>query len=527
MKQASLADRISSAKIHKQRGEYDSAITELEEVLSCQPGNIESHLLMGLIYQEKMQYDSALREFRVALELEPGNSRIHILLGNIHNLQGDYLLAEKEYKRTIESKTKDSQEAHFELGKIYEKQNRYQEAIKEYENSVELEFRKEPLLHLVQLSRFIGEFQLIERWTLRGLKTIPEEDLFFRNILLNELEMAQKKVILSSQIRSFTITLTNRCNLSCLACEARRYTWEMPEKTIKEIIGLFPYLEYIMWQGGEVFLVDYFDDILKESKYFPNMKQLIVTNGTLFSEDLIEKLVLLPDIVLAISVDGVNKETYESIRRGAKFEKLISDIKLINSMRRQYKSNMHLHLNVTIMRSNYHQLLDFLEFAKEYGFSTVLFRPVQGNFDSQENIFNNRDEKSLSQIAEMISEVENRARRYNIALDNRIPAFGLPHPEKNQTKANNIQTDNKKVLCYAPWLRLYISWDGNVYPDCMCVWPYDTGIANVKRDAIKDIWNNEGMQIYRRKIIDNDYMDICSSDCSSGNIPRRYLMFNR
>ena len=522
-----LMNRLALAKAYKEKRDYDSAIKELKKILSRQPINVESHLLLGLIYQEKMQYDLALGEFKIALELDPDNSSVFTLIGNIHNLQGNHSLAEREYRRAIDLKAKNRAEAHFELGRIYENQERYDQAIKEYEISLELEYKKDSLLRLIQLYRFIGRCEFIEKRVLDGLKSVPEEDLFFRNILLNELEMAQQRTVLSSKIRSFTITMTNRCNLNCLACEARRYTWEMPRKTIKEIMEFFPYLEYIMWQGGEVFLVDYFNDILEETKRYPNIKQLIVTNGMLFSEDLIERLVLLPAMVLAISVDGVTKDVYESIRRGAKFEKLIENIKLINLMRRQHNSSMYLHLNVTVMKSNYHQLLDFVEFAKEYGFSSVLLRSVQGNFDSQEKIFNNRDEEALNQIAKMIVEVENRARRYKIALDNRIPVPGLPYPEKMQEKTIDVENRNKKLLCYAPWQRLYVSWDGNVYPDCMCVWPYDMGIANVKRASIEDIWNNEGMQLYRKKIRDNDYMDICSPDCIAGNIPERYLKFNR
>ncbi len=504
------------------------AIKELETVLSFEPQNAEAHILLGLVYQEKMQYDLALENIRIALKLDPLNGTILTLMGNIYNLRGQYELAEKEYKKAIELKAKNSDDAHFELGRIYEMFNKYNDAIGEYELSLDIGYRKDALLKLIQLYRLTGRCESIEKRVADSLKEVPKEDVFLRNLLLNELEMAQGKTILSSKVRSFTITLTNRCNLSCSACEARRYKWEMPRKTAEEIMAFFPYLEYIMWQGGEVFLVDYFSDILEETKRYPNIKQLIVTNGMLLSEDLIEKLVIQPSVVLAISVDGVTKDSYENIRKGASFEKLISTINVINSKRKQHNSDLHLHLNVTIMKSNYHQLLDFIEFAREYGFSSVLFRPVQGNFDSEENIFYNRDDDALNYMAAINCSLIEKAREYKIALDNRIP---VP-PNSSALDANNKnvcmgQDGCKKIMCYAPWQRLYISWDGNVYPDCMCVWPPDDGIANVKKASIKDIWNNEGMQFYRRKLLDNSHKDICSPDCIAGNIPERYLKFNR
>ena len=416
----------------------------------------------------------------------------------------------------------------FMLGQNYEGLNRFEEAVKEYRKSLETEFRRETAIRLIQLCRVMGEDKIIEEQATLYLKRVPEDDIFFRNILLNELEMAQKKIVLSSKIRSFTITLTNKCNLACHACEARNYKWQMSEDTIKEIMEYFPYLEYIMWQGGEVFLMDYFSDVLEQVRRYPQIKNLIVTNAMLLPEATIERLVRLPELVLAISVDGTTKDVYEGIRNGASFDRLIENINLLNKLRRSYNSNTRLHLNVTVMKSNYHQLLDFVEFAREYGFYSVLLRPVQGNFNSPENIFVNCDQEALGFINNNISEVIERSKNYQIILDNRIPYSApgqlkpTPEKDKKEPRANHL-----KLLCYAPWQRLYISWDGNVYPDCMCVWPPDDGIGNVKRNSINEIWNNEGMQTYRKRMIAYDYRDICSKDCVCGNIPERYLLFNK
>ncbi len=417
----------------------------------------------------------------------------------------------------------------FLSGQNYEGLGRFDEAIREYRQSLDAEFRKEVSLKLIQLCRRIGKNDVVEQRALNDLKLVGEDDLFFRNILLNELEIARKKTVLSSKIRSFTVTLTNRCNLACRACEARNYKWQMPRETINEILEFFPYLEYIMWQGGEVFLTDYFEDILEKARDYPNIKNLIVTNAMLLSEETIEKLVRLPELVLAISVDGTTKNIYEGIRIGADFDKLLRHLGFLNSLRRQHNSNTRLHLNVTVMKSNYRQLLDFIEFAREHGFYSVLLRPVQGNFNSPENIFIHQDKEALDFINEVMGEVIERAEKYRIILDNRVPysnrkcAPGADKRDKKDNKVNN----RTRLLCYAPWQRLYISWDGNVYPDCMCVWPADHGIGNVKMNSIKEIWNNEGMQLYRRKILESNYTDLCSPDCICGNIPERYLMFNK
>ena len=64
----------------------------------------------------------------------------------------------------------------------------------------------------------------------------------------------------------------------------------MPEKTVDELVGLFPYLEVINWQGGEVFLVDYFEGLMNKASEYPNLKQQVVTNGSLLNERWAAKL---------------------------------------------------------------------------------------------------------------------------------------------------------------------------------------------------------------------------------------------
>ncbi|MBU1124939.1 MAG: radical SAM protein [Candidatus Omnitrophica bacterium] len=419
---------------------------------------------------------------------------------------------------------------HFKLGQNYEELHRFDEAIAEYTTSLAIEFRRDVLIRLIQVCRGTGRRELLEKTAARALATTPEQDVFLRNIILNEQEMAQGKIVLESKIRSFTITLTNRCNLACKACEARQYQWDIPRKTIDEIIEYLPYLEYIMWQGGEVFLMDYFGKILEQTKRFPQIKQLIVTNAMLLSQDLIEELVAQPDMVLALSVDGTTKEIYEDIRCGAKFEKLISVIETINRLRRAHGSLLRLHLNVTVMRSNFFQLVDFIEFARGYGFYSVLLRPVQGNSDNLENIFRRKDKDALAHIERVIDEVTVRAKSYDIILDNRLPRVSPAHSVDTvpvSSGSGEKPAQDTRMLCYAPWQRMYISWGGNVYPDCMCNWPLDKGIANVDRESIHDVWNGEGMQTYRRRLLKGDYAGMCTQDCVEGRVPQRYLFLNK
>lgn len=332
---------------------------------------------------------------------------------------------------------------------------------------------------------------------------------FFENKKLNQLEIEQKKIVLKSKITSMVVTLTTRCNLSCIMCEEIKIPWDIPERTIKEIISLLPYLEQIIWQGGEVLILDYFKDFLEEARRHPNLYQSIITNGLAINEKLAPMLVR-DNMELTFSIDAATKELYESIRRKAKFEVLLESIKLVNDLRKKQKlKNMSFRMHVVVMNSNYKELEKFVDFAKEHEFDALHLMPIWGNVETEENIFYRQNKKALDYIKENIAQVEEKARFYQINLLNSLPYSGNSHEGKTQDKVVE-----KNLLCHMPWKRMVINPAGYICPACHC----RQMVGNVSESTLSDIWNNEGMQEYRRKIAAGDYGDLCNSDCVKGVI---------
>lgn len=45
-------------------------------------------------------------------------------------------------------------------------------------------------------------------------------------------------------------------------------------------------------------------------------------------------------------------------------------------------------------------------------------------------------------------------------------------------------------------------------------------IGDIFKNSLEEIWNNEEMQLYRKKLLDNDYLDLCNSSCILGFISK-------
>lgn len=379
-------------------------------------------------------------------------------------------------------------------------------------------------MQMIQNYNFEGKYELTRELVPDVLKAIPHDNVFLKNRLLNELEIAEGKIVISSKPRRLTVTLSNRCNLFCIMCLTRYVRWEIPKRVIEEIYSLFPYLEKVMWQGGEVFALDYFEEILSVGFQYPHLRHSIVTNGQLITEKTIEKLVK-NNVELTISVDGVSKEVYEYIRRGADFGILLKNLKLISELKRKHKSNIVLNLNVAIMKSNYHQLEEFIDFGKEYGFEFICLMPIHIHLKTPEDIFTNQDMKALAFITEICPKIEEKAKRYGIRLENRLPKLNEKHTNEflNKTKNDNFkERNNTKLLCHIPWQQLLVDYDGSVRPDCLCRIEKSAG-SLLENLSLEDIWNNELMVEYRKRIIDRNFSDFCNPICSSGKITESHL----
>lgn len=361
------------------------------------------------------------------------------------------------------------------------------------------------------------------------------EDLSFRNMILNEIEISQGKAFLNSKPRGLGITLTNKCNIRCIMCSVWQNNWDIPEKTMKEIIGLFPYLEKIFYQGGEVFLSPYFEEILDKAMLYPNLRHDINTNALLIDKRWAEKLVEA-NANLIFSIDGVTKETYENIRRGAKFETLLKSIQILNECRDDVAKNNDLKprrcstvINLVVMKSNYHELPDFIDFARQYRFDRLQVTPV--DIGNSENIFRFKDEKALKFIHDVMPEMLKKGNDYGVSVLNWLPMSGEYAQDgqagciQNQVASENDSEHSRRssrpnsLSCYWPWQFLFIDWGGKVRPQCFC----REEIGNVQTNSIEELWNNEVMREYRKKLFTNECQNWCDKRCVSGDISKEAL----
>jgi tetratricopeptide (TPR) repeat protein len=347
---------IETGRSHIARKDYRAAEEIFKKIVQSNPDNEEAHFELGKIYYIQEKYPQAIERLKKAIMLTPNKAHGYLLLAKSYKAAKKYRESVREFKKALELGYRD-ENIYKELFEVYRITDGFDLSADELNAAIKDGYSEE-LYRLIQKYNFSGRYDLTRELAPGVLESIPEDNIFLRNKVLNELEIAQGKTILSSLPRRLTVTLSNRCNLFCIMCLTRYVKWEIPARAIEELHTLFPYLEKVMWQGGEVFALDFFEEILEAGFQYPHLRQSIVTNGQLITQDLAQKLVK-NNVELTVSIDGISKEVYEYIRKGADFQILIRNLKWVSDLKKKHNSNMVLNLNVAVMKSNYHQLEGF------------------------------------------------------------------------------------------------------------------------------------------------------------------------
>ncbi|MBK6671498.1 MAG: radical SAM protein [Actinobacteria bacterium] len=176
--------------------------------------------------------------------------------------------------------------------------------------------------------------------------------------------------------RQMEFALSNTCNLSCAMCNGdfsstirSRLERRAPlaaaygDRFFDELEEFLPHLERASFLGGEPFLATESLRVLHMLADLPDPPEVVITtNGTIATPQVLGLIeTLRPHIV--VSLDGATSGTYESIRSGARFERVMANLdRFIDILGPSGVSVAH-----CLMTSNWSEFDRLLGLAEERG----------------------------------------------------------------------------------------------------------------------------------------------------------------
>jgi MoaA/NifB/PqqE/SkfB family radical SAM enzyme len=197
----------------------------------------------------------------------------------------------------------------------------------------------------------------------------PGQALFFARTVLWQSRAARRRAREAGDglhvppIAIFSIT--NGCNLRCKGCYAQAIRGDAPDELSTERMrGIIAEADelgvsFFVIAGGEPLTRPEIVDIARD---YPHIIFLLITNGLLLDEALIQKLKRLRNVVPVLSIEGNQAET--DGRRGRGVHERLQE-----KMEELKRAGIFFSLSFTVTRSNFDTVTDpaFLKTAVEAG----------------------------------------------------------------------------------------------------------------------------------------------------------------
>jgi Iron-sulfur cluster-binding domain len=190
-----------------------------------------------------------------------------------------------------------------------------------------------------------------------------------------------------AEIRDLAFGYDWSCNLSCPSCrretiiETHKQSGERSHHIRLQVAPLLPKLRSLHINNAGEFLFSRPSRALLQSidpAQHANLKIDLISNGTLLTEREWQKFANIHGLVrtIRISTDAATKETFEVLRRGARWESFLENLKFIGTMRRRGGIEL-LMLAFTYQLRNFREMPAFVGFAESVGADKVNFQRLQ------------------------------------------------------------------------------------------------------------------------------------------------------
>jgi MoaA/NifB/PqqE/SkfB family radical SAM enzyme len=201
------------------------------------------------------------------------------------------------------------------------------------------------------------------------------------------------------------IHLLSYCNLNCLFCETNSFRKKlMPKEKVFEIVDKLKgsNLKYLILTGGEVTLHKDLLEIVDYIKRESTCRLIINTNGVSLNKNLIRELVKRDLNLFKISIHSFEPGIHDKIT-GVRYsyKKLLNNIKAINKIKQENKSQIKIKTNSVVLNYNYKNIDELIDLASQNNIKDMQFSLV----DAKEYLNNKNIALDKSQLSELYFEI--------------------------------------------------------------------------------------------------------------------------
>jgi pyrroloquinoline quinone biosynthesis protein E len=294
----------------------------------------------------------------------------------------------------------------------------------------------------------------------------------------------------------------SRCNFRCTMCQVSEWhkgqraddmTFEVFKRIIDEQYGLVEIK--LQGMGEPIIQRDPFFDMIRYARSKHIWVRTVTNASLLHLKDNYKKIIDSGVNELQISIDGADKETFESIRQGSVFERVVENCKLINAYCREQKVE-RTKMWTVIQSANRRQLREIVKFAANTGFKSMVFSLDITDWGQTQWRVHNRE---ISVDGSLDVESARELVRLGEESGLKVAFWSI---------LSKYSTDSADTLCPWPFERAYVSSDFRIVPCCMIANP-DAFEFEIENNSFGQTWLGNGYKEFRRAHLSGNIPAVC------------------
>lgn len=316
--------------------------------------------------------------------------------------------------------------------------------------------------------------------------------------------------------RTVFLEVTNTCNLKCITChhfrddfrfEKGHMEWDFFERVVS---GIDDIRTLCLFASGEPLIAKHWDKMIDFClKSMDDSQSLgFSTNGMFLNMDKIMPLIG-KNVIINVSVDGATPKTFEHIRRGATFNRLIGNLDLLCKLKEEHHTDMpHLQMSFVAWKENIVELPQVAELAARYGAGEL--NVVHRIFLDEEDFYKDSlvfhedlFDVYLEKTVKICEKLGVRLVHTGTFSDSIPPTGGLKETFFRETGMGGLTcriTTEQTIICFNGVVRA-------------CCYVDRLFMGNLHYDGLNDIWNGPLYRQLRLALNRGQYPDDCKS-CS-------------
>ena len=187
-------------------------------------------------------------------------------------------------------------------------------------------------------------------------------------------------------IRHLRLAIDDSCNLRCPSCrkglifhkEGSAYDLGMRlADRINEWLYDYPHpLQVLFGSDGDPFASHVYRHFMEQTPERDNIKYSVLTNGLMFKEFHTRVPYVMENMQeLGVSIDGASRETYEKLRLGGRWDKILQGLECMAEQKKKHGFRFILHF--VVQRDNYHEMEAIIDLGEQYGADRVWLNKIE------------------------------------------------------------------------------------------------------------------------------------------------------